>query len=253
MHDSDGISLGDRSGWKYTVQYYCAAEIVLCNPQRVAAFPQVAMRSSSRTLLFGLISVSIFSLWTAITVCTPGADPRTGSDPHVITAHSNWAEPSPCPQSQTLRHNNPIVSPVPGSSETPLCSDFLVQEVIAQRDALVQSGESVKYTECLLFNVWEAVFSCHAGEQRVGVLGDGGKWMCDPTAVTRSPCVIYSFGSNGDTSFEASLVQNHGGGNCDIHIFDPTLSGACCACESFVRAVFIGSYVVRMCLNYDSF
>ena len=59
---------------------------------------------------------------------------------------------------------------------------------------------------------------------------DGGKWTCGlkemkeaRTNSNNKPCVVYSFGSNGDDFFEANvLVQNP---NCEIHIFDPT-SGA---------------------------
>jgi len=60
--------------------------------------------------------------------------------------------------------------------------------------------------------------------------GDGGKWLCDPQdtlARLKRPCLIYSFGSNGEFSFElgvASLMQSRSqdrSNSCEIHVFDP--------------------------------
>ncbi len=51
---------------------------------------------------------------------------------------------------------------------------------------------------------------------------DGRKFLCD-VGVLRSPCVIYSFGSNGDYSFEASMLNNT---VCDVFTFDCTYDGA---------------------------
>lgn len=57
-------------------------------------------------------------------------------------------------------------------------------------------------------------------EDRVGRLGDGGKWVAHLKSLDKRPCVVYSFGSNGDTSFEEDvdfLTQKR----CEIHTFDP--------------------------------
>jgi len=77
---------------------------------------------------------------------------------------------------------------------------------------------------------------------------DGGKWTCGvsemkgrrpvpvPVRAHRfnnnnnkiniikpiSTCVVYSFGSNGDDFFEADVLQQNS--NCEIHIFDPTMT-----------------------------
>ncbi|CAF1618991.1 unnamed protein product [Rotaria magnacalcarata] len=65
---------------------------------------------------------------------------------------------------------------------------------------------------------WEPNFHCsHA--RRIGQMGDGGKWVCDPHRLkARSDCLIYSAGSNGDFSFEVHMkkVMPH----CEIHTFD---------------------------------
>lgn len=68
---------------------------------------------------------------------------------------------------------------------------------------------------------WEPNFSC-ALEERIGRRGDGGKWVCDVVNLQNfNPCVIYSFGSNGEISFESDLINRLP--HCDIHIFDHTL------------------------------
>eukprot|EP00871_Galdieria_phlegrea_P005423 jgi/Galph1/5882/GphlegSOOS_G4495.1 len=80
---------------------------------------------------------------------------------------------------------------------------------------------------------WEPDFGC-ALEERLGNTGDGGKWVCDSAAVKQRTqylmeaignpyrCLIYSFSSNNDFSFETSILQwlPH----CQIHVFDPTSS-----------------------------
>ena len=79
-------------------------------------------------------------------------------------------------------------------------------------------------------NVWdlfEALWTCRT-VQRIGRIGDGGKWVCDPAAIAAasssssysSECVVYSFGSAGEPSFELEAREVLG---CVVHSFDPTL------------------------------
>lgn len=65
---------------------------------------------------------------------------------------------------------------------------------------------------------WEPNFHCsHA--QRLGTMGDGGKWVCDVYRLKlRSDCLIYSAGSSGDFSFEIHMKNVVP--NCEIHTFD---------------------------------
>lgn len=66
---------------------------------------------------------------------------------------------------------------------------------------------------------YEPEFSC-AYERRIGRLGDGGKWVCDPHRITsKNECLVYSIGSNGDASFEAAILQDVSS-DCEIHVFD---------------------------------
>lgn len=74
-------------------------------------------------------------------------------------------------------------------------------------------------------------FQCHyepdfvcLHEERIGIQGDGGKWICDPHRITENVesggrCLVYSIGSNDDFSFEESVHKSiHQ--NCEIHTFD---------------------------------
>lgn len=65
---------------------------------------------------------------------------------------------------------------------------------------------------------YEPTFSCRF-EQRLGLNGDGGKWICDVYRLKQaSSCLIYSLGSNGEFSFENQTKQDLP--HCDIHTFD---------------------------------
>lgn len=78
-----------------------------------------------------------------------------------------------------------------------------------------------------LWDFYPATYTCPHDFQRVGRLGDGGKWVCGMSlyearpAVTISPgiskeldakiaaesTIIYSFGINGESSFEAEMLS----------------------------------------------
>jgi hypothetical protein len=69
-------------------------------------------------------------------------------------------------------------------------------------------------------NHYEPEFSCQF-ERRIGRLGDGGKWVCNPHFISKKQqdCLVYSVGSNGDASFEAAILQ-HVSPECQVHVFD---------------------------------
>ena len=68
-------------------------------------------------------------------------------------------------------------------------------------------------------NHYEPDFVCQH-ERRIGKLGDGGKWICDPHRIVKQEkCLVYSVGSNNDFSFE-TFVQKDISTNCEIHTFD---------------------------------
>ncbi|KAI0088054.1 methyltransferase domain-containing protein [Irpex rosettiformis] len=74
-----------------------------------------------------------------------------------------------------------------------------------------------------LFTLWDFFipsFRCPHRVERVGTLGDGGKWTCGVNryANQRAPCVIYSFGLNGESSFEADFLKR--APHCEIWGYD---------------------------------
>ena len=68
------------------------------------------------------------------------------------------------------------------------------------------------------------VYNGCPAKEKLGVvprLGDNGKWTCGvQSLLQREGCVVYSFGSNGDTSFEEDVLRKT---VCEVHTFDPTL------------------------------
>ena len=65
-------------------------------------------------------------------------------------------------------------------------------------------------------------YNCPLLKERVGRLGDGGKWVCGLRALLEDrPCIVYSVGSNGETTFEVDMLNRT---SCEVHTFDPTLS-----------------------------
>ena len=57
-------------------------------------------------------------------------------------------------------------------------------------------------------------------EQRLGDIGEGGKWVCGlHRLLPRKDCVVYSFGSHGQDDFEYAVHK--AAPWCSIHTFDP--------------------------------
>lgn len=66
---------------------------------------------------------------------------------------------------------------------------------------------------------YEPDFVCQH-ERRIGRLGDGGKWVCDPHRIAvQDECLVYSVGSHNDFSFEEAVIRDIGQ-HCEIHTFD---------------------------------
>jgi hypothetical protein len=63
-------------------------------------------------------------------------------------------------------------------------------------------------------------FNCPHSLQRIGRIGDGGKWICGIEVYENSrakPCVLYSFGVANESTFEAEMLERT---NCDIYAYD---------------------------------
>lgn len=70
---------------------------------------------------------------------------------------------------------------------------------------------------------FEPDFTC-AHERRIGGMGDGPKWVCDPHRLKENDCLVYSVGSEGNFMFE-NAIMNEIGKHCEIHTFDPEIQG----------------------------
>ena len=78
------------------------------------------------------------------------------------------------------------------------------------------------------FSIWDfipASFNCPWEIERVGRLGDGGKWVCGMSRYEalpkRRPCVIYSFGIQFESSFEEGFLERT---HCEIWGYDSSVS-----------------------------
>ena len=47
------------------------------------------------------------------------------------------------------------------------------------------------------------------------------KYVCGAQLLGQQQCVVYSFGSNGEVTFERDMIEKAG---CEVHVFDPTLN-----------------------------
>jgi len=100
-------------------------------------------------------------------------------------------------------------------------------------------------------------FRCPHRLERIGVIGDGGKWVCGLQRVAnQKKCVIYSFGLsffpsilppsvvtptrfmigvNGESSFEATLLKR--APNCEVWGYDFSVGGVSASCP-FLFSVY---------------
>jgi len=70
-----------------------------------------------------------------------------------------------------------------------------------------------------LWDFFTPSFSCPHSVERIGVPGDGGKYVCGLSRIAeKKSCVIYSFGINDESSFEAELLQRARG--CQVWGYD---------------------------------
>ncbi|KAI0032697.1 methyltransferase domain-containing protein [Vararia minispora EC-137] len=76
----------------------------------------------------------------------------------------------------------------------------------------------------LLWDFFIPAFRCPHSTQRIGSLGDGGKWVCGIEVLAKQPkCVVYSFGISTDSSFEADVLLRAPG--CEVWGYDYSVSG----------------------------
>ncbi|PVH80514.1 hypothetical protein DL98DRAFT_491330 [Cadophora sp. DSE1049] len=72
------------------------------------------------------------------------------------------------------------------------------------------------------YSVWDLVpasWNCPYEVERIGRMGDGGKWVCGMSRYEKKsrPCVLYSFGVQNESSFEQEMLERT---NCEIWGYD---------------------------------
>jgi hypothetical protein len=65
-------------------------------------------------------------------------------------------------------------------------------------------------------------YNCPHNVERLGRVGDGGKWVCGiPQLIRRGKdCIVYSYGIANDPSFEEDLLKRT---DCSVHLYDHTI------------------------------
>lgn len=70
----------------------------------------------------------------------------------------------------------------------------------------------------MLWDFFPPSFNCPYETERIGVLGDGGKWVCGLSRLAEKPnCIVYSAGISTESSFEAEVIRRT---KCEVFGFD---------------------------------
>ncbi|GJC94715.1 hypothetical protein ColKHC_03541 [Colletotrichum higginsianum] len=74
------------------------------------------------------------------------------------------------------------------------------------------------------YSIWDfapAAYNCPWDVERIGRMGDGGKWVCGMSRYENYPkdreCIIYSFGVRDESSFEQEMLSRT---NCVVWAYD---------------------------------
>ncbi|KAJ6593776.1 methyltransferase domain-containing protein [Mycena capillaripes] len=114
-------------------------------------------------------------------------------------------------------------------------SEHIYQKLLKDRQGLIKKFGPTPKNVVLFppnvapwpaYTVWDffpAAYNCPHEVQRLGALGDGGKWLCGLSRVEHKPdCIVYSFGINYESSFEAEILSNTQ--ECQIWGYDFTVN-----------------------------
>ncbi|RDL37755.1 Uncharacterized protein BP5553_05188 [Venustampulla echinocandica] len=124
-------------------------------------------------------------------------------------------------------------------------SEKLWQKTVDQRHALVKQLPGMDFFPAhdtpsyfaFPLSVWDLVpasYNCPWEVERIGRMGDGGKWVCGMSRYEKNtrPCIIYSFGVQNESSFEQEMLERT---NCEIWGYDFSVEEFGPAIESNVR------------------
>jgi len=96
-----------------------------------------------------------------------------------------------------------------------------------RKEAIVKLGPEYQPFGHQMVTLWDffiPTYRCPHRLERVGVIGDGGKWVCGIQRIAKQKkCVIYSFGVNGESSFEAALLKRLP--HCEVWGYDFSVGG----------------------------
>ncbi|EIE27040.1 hypothetical protein COCSUDRAFT_64052 [Coccomyxa subellipsoidea C-169] len=193
-----------------------------------------ATRSPSTRLIFGLSALLGVGLVSAVLYYSQSCGPLV------------WT----CQQNRAGDHA------VSGLTEQTRLIEAIYQETQAIQNEELAKVKPTDFTQGLailsadgnnwrLKYIWDyflPAYNCPLKE-KIGIdrqLGDNGKWLCGVrTLLKKDHCVVYSFGSNGETTFEQDLLRNT---KCDVHVFDPTLSPEVQKQVSSIKGVTLHNY-----------
>ncbi|KAG8907145.1 hypothetical protein FRB99_005253 [Tulasnella sp. 403] len=96
-------------------------------------------------------------------------------------------------------------------------AEEVYQQALRQRKELIHrvgpdKSEIAAFPRDLkLYTLWDffiPAFRCPHLVERIGALGVGGKWICGLDRIAdKNDCIVYSFGSSWESSFEAELLK----------------------------------------------
>lgn len=93
-----------------------------------------------------------------------------------------------------------------------------IRKVGPTPDKVAPYPELAANTAYTLWDFFPPSFNCPYETTRVGVMGDGGKWLCGLSRLIEKPkCVVYSAGISTDSSFEAAVLRRT---KCEVFGFD---------------------------------
>jgi hypothetical protein len=103
--------------------------------------------------------------------------------------------------------------------------NWKLKKSIYKRQSLKQHGGYLSSNGRTYFqNNWEPALTCDF-EERIGAVGDGGKWLCNAYKIAQAEqCNVLSIGSNNDYGFEEAMHKLNP--SCQIHTFDHTVTPA---------------------------
>eukprot|EP00759_Apiculatamorpha_spiralis_P020332 PhF_6_TR25745/c0_g1_i1/m.36288 len=178
--------------------------------------------SSSKSMLYIMIFFNITLLifmWNVVSrptqqqhsIETIKASPSSGSEkPQATATHPEMPNVAHL-DSQAV--SDKIIVTVHNYDVTQRNQDRRVQALID-----IWSNPKI-YKEKYRYELFQPDFNCPSLE-RIGSLGDGGKWMCGVNILLQhKDCIVYSFGSNGNRVFEKAVLEMTP--YCVIYTFDP--------------------------------